>query len=118
MPTVTFAETMSQHHARIGLSARRTKNLRRILALKHQGLEPLTIQATMGHSNATWTDIHATSADLAAELHVSLQGARYQPDTFQVPPEEHAVIATLHKLQTLILRKNDGFEFCSVHHIE
>lgn len=73
MSTVTFAETMNQHHARIGLSARRTKNLRRILALKHQGLDPLAIQATMGDSNTTWTDIHAASADLAAELHVSLQ---------------------------------------------
>jgi hypothetical protein len=99
MPTVTFAETMNQHHARIGLSARRTKNLRRILALKHQSLDPLAIQAAMGDSNTTRTDIHATSADLAAELHVSLQGTCYQPDTFQVSPEEHAVIATLHKLQ-------------------
>ena len=54
----------------------------------------------MGQSNVTWADIHATIADLAAELHVSLQGPRYQPDTFQVPPEEHAVIATLHKLQS------------------
>lgn len=100
MPTVTFAETMNQHHARIGLSARRTKNLRRILALKHQGLDPLAIQAAMGDSNTTRTDIHAASADLAAELHVSLQGTCYQPDTFQVSPEEHAVIATLHKLQS------------------
>jgi len=100
MPTVTFAETMNQHHARIGLSARRTKNLRRILALKHQGLDPLAIQAAMGDSNTTRTDIHAASADLAAELHVSLQGMCYQPDTFQVSIEEHAVIATLHRLQS------------------
>lgn len=100
MCTVTFAETMTRHQARIGLSARRTKNLRRILALKHQGLDPLAIQAAMGDSNTTRTDIHAASADLAAELHVSLQGTCYQPDTFQVSPEEHAVIAALNKLQS------------------
>lgn len=100
MPAVTFSETLTRHQTRIGLSARRIKNLRRILVLKHQGLDPLAIVDMMGHTNATWADTHAASADLAAELHVTLQGACYQPDAFQVSPEEYETRAALNKLQS------------------
>lgn len=97
MPTVTFAETLVEHQARIGLSSRRIKNLRRILILQHQGLVPTGIRGQMGDSNVTWADVRAASADLAAELHVDLVDAQYVPDDFRVSVAARAELAALNK---------------------
>lgn len=113
MPTVTFAETLVEHQARIGLSSRRIKNLRRILILQHQGLVPAGIRGQMGDSNVTWADVRAASADLAAELHVSLLGAQYVPDDFRVSAAASAELAALNKrlshASTKRARAADGY---------
>ncbi len=100
MTASIFVETIEAQQTRIGLSLRRTKNLRRILTLKRAGKSTEEIRRQMGDSNATWGDIASSTDALARELHVTWNGQRYVTDDYQAPQAIAQAMRQVGKIQS------------------